>query len=1349
MTGRGRKRAWRIWLPLLAVSLLVLPFLVHRTTGYYTDGEDLHAPEPEVAGSIREILWEPPTALHGEIARPGSSEYEPCVGPFGEALVFTRGLPGGGADLWISERRRGLWSSPQPVVGVNSDRDELGGAFSSDGSWLYFYSDRPGGLGGYDVWASERLRSGWGEPVNLGPAINSPWNEMSPAPDPRGGRLWFTTDRRAGEERAERWVSTIRARLRSADYEIHVASLDAGAPEESEDAPEDSEGAPAEPVSRLPAAVRYASAAPYTALNRVGSAEGAVAVSPVGDFLYFASNRAGGAGGFDLYRVRLGSGVDVGEIEPLGPQVNTPADELDPALASGGHELYFARTRDGQEDLLVTRSKEVYLTREDEGPYWTTGALLEWIADLIRRAPAWLLGLVISLLVCGVLLLLFRRWLLSPTVVMRCFLIALLLHLMTAFWMNRKKVQRLLLEVVELEEIYEPFEVAVEGMPEESIGFAIREASAATSADTSPTLVARLEVRRLPPPSRRREQPSISEALTEQPDTSILPLADPQSRPEVEIQDDTESPEVSARVPVAAEDGAVPEVDSRLVEPQPEPQPEHARDFLEAERRFRLTPRVEAEAVQVTVPREAPRPPTVEDPEVARERAPRRVDVGRAADARDPAPEDAPVATRETPATSVEISARSVASPSEDSDASEPAAILELARDQPRERREPSVEVATERVEVALRKSSFVVRAVDRGVERTLPSAALAVSDEPTTAGVEAPATPLQSDERPSAPEIVRRPDQVAPRIEDPDSTGAPSLALPRDPAARRTLRRDRPTGASVVSLAVGPVRSRKSGVDDEATRARALPEFRGAGVAPATGSVPAAPVSAPVREGEASTAPAIAGREVEEPATEPGSEQKTRSASRRIDMTAKRSPRRDAGRVSERRGGGIEISRRLTRRSTTVGPASLQDRSRSLASRITRARPLVDDTATVAIDEVVEDDTASSFRPRIYQLRGKDRRQEALVVGGGSESTERAVVAGLEWLASHQSPDGRWTLDRYHRHLAEVSPRDTAHPGWNGKGRKSSIGGRAKAANGDTAATGLALLAFLGHGDSHLEEGVFRERIDRGLRWLVKAQKPDGDLQGGGNMYMHGVAAFALVEAYAFTRDPGLRDPAQRAIDFTASSQVPSKGGWRYQPYPKSNQVDTSVFGWMLMALKSGKLGGLRLPEECLTRAHAYIESARKKGEMGLYVYEPGKGTKRTDLAMTAQGFFAQHILADTVLTEEQRSSAAFLLSNRKSTEYLLKNRPQAKDMGGVNFYYWYYATLAMFQTGGEPWSRWNDSLKAVLLAHQVGAGEGSAAGSWDPRGHRAEIAGRLYSTALSILCLEVYYRYERLGTR
>jgi hypothetical protein len=72
---------------------------------------------------------------------------------------------------------------------------------------------------------------------------------------------------------------------------------------------------------------------------------------------------------------------------------------------------------------------------------------------------------------------------------------------------------------------------------------------------------------------------------------------------------------------------------------------------------------------------------------------------------------------------------------------------------------------------------------------------------------------------------------------------------------------------------------------------------------------------------------------------------------------------------------------------------------------------------------------------------------------------------------------------------------------------------------------------------------------------------------------------------------------------------------------------------------------------------------------------------------------------------------------------------------------YYWYYATLAMYQHGGKEWDTWNEAIKTQLLANQHTRGE--LAGSWDPDDVWAGVGGRVYQTAICTLSLEVYYRY------
>jgi hypothetical protein len=87
----------------------------------------------------------------------------------------------------------------------------------------------------------------------------------------------------------------------------------------------------------------------------------------------------------------------------------------------------------------------------------------------------------------------------------------------------------------------------------------------------------------------------------------------------------------------------------------------------------------------------------------------------------------------------------------------------------------------------------------------------------------------------------------------------------------------------------------------------------------------------------------------------------------------------------------------------------------------------------------------------------------------------------------------------------------------------------------------------------------------------------------------------------------------------------------------------------------------------------------------------------------------------------------------------------------GSIDMYYWYYATLAMFQVGGDAWKRWNEAMVPSIVANQRTDGDYCLyRGSFDPIDPWGPDGGRVYSTALLAMCLEVYYRYDRvIGTR
>ncbi|HYC77344.1 MAG TPA: hypothetical protein VEI02_06930, partial [Planctomycetota bacterium] len=98
---------------------------------------------------------------------------------------------------------------------------------------------------------------------------------------------------------------------------------------------------------------------------------------------------------------------------------------------------------------------------------------------------------------------------------------------------------------------------------------------------------------------------------------------------------------------------------------------------------------------------------------------------------------------------------------------------------------------------------------------------------------------------------------------------------------------------------------------------------------------------------------------------------------------------------------------------------------------------------------------------------------------------------------------------------------------------------------------------------------------------------------------------------------------------------------------------------------------------------------------------------------------------------------------------ELLSKRLPiWEKNTGKIDMYYWYYGTLSMFQFGGPEWNAWNQKMQDAIIKTQ--RTDGNFKGSWDPEDPWGEDGGRVYSTAVMTMCLEVYYRYGRVfGTR
>ena len=330
----------------------------------------------------------------------------------------------------------------------------------------------------------------------------------------------------------------------------------------------------------------------------------------------------------------------------------------------------------------------------------------------------------------------------------------------------------------------------------------------------------------------------------------------------------------------------------------------------------------------------------------------------------------------------------------------------------------------------------------------------------------------------------------------------------------------------------------------------------------------------------------------------------------------------------------------------------------------------------------------------------------------GGTARSEKSVEDGLAWIVRHQRDDGSWSLN-FHEQCKGVGCTPQ------------------RAIDSDTAATGLALLPLLGAGYIHTVKSRHQDAVRRGLFWLVDHQQPDGNLfigpPGMAFMYSHAIGAMALCEAYGLSQDPRLKKPAQRAIQFIINAQNPVTGGWRYSP---GQEGDTSVFGWEIFALRSGHIAGIKIPRGVLKGCTHYLDQAAADPHRTTYAYQPGRPLTPV---MTSEALLSRQLLGWPRTYPPLIKGAAQVAAHLDTAEER-------------NIYYWYYATQLLHNMKNKDWERWNLKVRENLIGMQVKE-ESCAGGSWDPELPAPDrwglIAGRLYLTSLSILTLEVYYRY------
>ena len=135
------------------------------------------------------------------LSRSGVPSLDGCPTLFENELYFCSARAGNqrNIDIYLADWQAGEaenWRTAGQEFNADYEVGEL--HISPDGQWMVFASQRAGGLGGYDLWISNWIGTGWGEPANLGPSVNSAGDENRPYLSPDGQSLWFDGISRKG-----------------------------------------------------------------------------------------------------------------------------------------------------------------------------------------------------------------------------------------------------------------------------------------------------------------------------------------------------------------------------------------------------------------------------------------------------------------------------------------------------------------------------------------------------------------------------------------------------------------------------------------------------------------------------------------------------------------------------------------------------------------------------------------------------------------------------------------------------------------------------------------------------------------------------------------------------------------------------------------------------------------------------------------------------------------------------------------------------------------------------------------------------------------------------------------------